>query len=70
MNMTALFSALGAFIIAAGGAVATLWAADGVQNFSDVAQTAYGVAGITGLIAAVNQYRARMAEKPKGKNEL
>lgn len=65
MNKIALLSALGAFIIATGGAIATLWAADGVRNFSDVAQTAYGVAVITGLIAAVNQYKARMADKPE-----
>lgn len=70
MNKTGLQSALIAFVIATGGALMTLFNGESVSQFSDIPETAYATAIIAGILAGATQYKARMADKPKGKNEL
>mgnify|MGYP000510047904 FL=1 len=48
----------------------TLFNGESVSQFSDIPETAYATAIIAGILAGATQYKARMADKPKGKNEL
>ena len=65
MNSTGIVSALIAALIALGGALVTLWSQGDVSKFSDVSEVAYGVAVITGALAGLTAYKARMADKPE-----